>query len=85
MTKVTEHKTKIDWATFLADIAARYEDATRITLVTDNLSPHRLGALYEAPTVASGGDGVPTEAAGTFASQYGDIGRMMGAFGAHKQ
>ena len=48
MTKVTERKTKIDWATFLADIAARYEDATRITLVMDNLSTHRPGALYEA-------------------------------------
>ncbi len=48
MTKVTERKTKIDWATFLADIAARYQDATRITLVMDNLSTHRPGALYEA-------------------------------------
>ena len=48
MTKVTERKTKIDWAQFLADIATRYEDATRITLVMDNLSTHRPGALYEA-------------------------------------
>ena len=48
MTKVTERKTKIDWAQFLADIAARYEHATRITLVMDNLSTHRPGALYEA-------------------------------------
>ena len=38
MTKVTERKTKIDWAQFLDDIAARYEDATRITLVMDNLN-----------------------------------------------
>lgn len=48
MTKVTERKTKIDWARFVADIAARYQDATRITLVMDNLSTHRPGALYEA-------------------------------------
>ena len=48
MTKVTQRKTKIDWAWFLADIAARYQDATRITLVMDNLSTHRPGALYEA-------------------------------------
>ena len=48
MTKVTERKTKIDWAQFLADIATRYEHATRITLVMDNLSTHRPGALYEA-------------------------------------
>ena len=48
MTKVTERKTKIDWAQFLADIAGRYQDATTITLVMDNLSTHRPGALYEA-------------------------------------
>ena len=48
MTKVTERKTKLDWAQFLADIATRYEHATRITLVMDNLNTHRPGALYEA-------------------------------------
>ena len=48
MTKVTARKTKVDWARFLADIAARYADATKITLVMDNLSTHRPGALYEA-------------------------------------
>ena len=48
MTKVTERKTKIDWAQFLADIAKHYQDATRITLVMDNLRTHRPGALYEA-------------------------------------
>ena len=48
MTKVTERKTKIDWARFLADIAERYADAGKITLVMDNLNTHRPGALYEA-------------------------------------
>ena len=48
MTRVTERKTKIDWARFLADIAARHADAERITLVMDNLNTHRPGALYEA-------------------------------------
>ena len=48
MTKVTERKTKIDWARFLADIAARHADAERITPVMDNLNTHRPGALYEA-------------------------------------
>ena len=48
MTRVTERKTKIDWAHFLADIAARYPDAKKITLVMDNLNTHRPGALYEA-------------------------------------
>ena len=48
MTQVTERKTKIDWAQFLADIAEQYRDATRITLVMDNLNTHQPGALYEA-------------------------------------
>ena len=41
MTKVTERRTKADWARFLADIADRYPSATRITVVMDNLSTHR--------------------------------------------
>ena len=48
MTKVTERRTKVDWAHFLADIAERYADAESITLVMDNLNTHRPGALYEA-------------------------------------
>ena len=47
MTKVTERRTKADWARFLADIAERYSSATRITPVMDNLSTHRPGALYQ--------------------------------------
>ena len=47
MTKVTARRTKIDWAHFLSDIAKRHPDAKRITLVMDNLSTHRPGALYE--------------------------------------
>ena len=31
MTKVTERKTKVDWAKFLQDIAGRYQDAQKIT------------------------------------------------------
>ena len=46
-TEVTERRTKADWARFVRDIAARYPDATRITLVMDNLNTHRPGALYE--------------------------------------
>ena len=48
LTKVTERKTKIDWAHFLADIAAHDTHARKITLVMDNLSTHCPGALYEA-------------------------------------
>ena len=47
MTKVTARRTKTDWARFLHDIVTRYPDAQRITLVMDNLSTHRPGALYE--------------------------------------
>ena len=48
MTKVTERKTKSDWAHFLHDIAERYTRAKRITLVMDNLNTHSPGALYLA-------------------------------------
>ena len=45
--KITERKTKNDWAYFLEDIAARYHGAKKITLVMDNLNTHTPGALYE--------------------------------------
>ncbi len=48
MTQVTQRRTRIGWARFLADIAARYPDASKITLVMDYLNTHRPGALYEA-------------------------------------
>jgi len=48
MTKVTERKTKSDWAQFLQDIAQRYARAERITLVMDNLNTHGPGSLYQA-------------------------------------
>lgn len=48
MTTLTRRKTRVDWAHFLKDIATRYPDARRITLVLDNLNTHRSGALYEA-------------------------------------
>ena len=47
MTKVTEYKTKVDWAQFLQEIAERYQDAQKITLVMDNLNTHSPGALYQ--------------------------------------
>ena len=46
--KITERKTKIDWAYFLEDISALYPDAGKITLVMDNYNTHTPGALYEA-------------------------------------
>jgi hypothetical protein len=45
--KVTERKTKTDWARFVEDIAELYPDAERITLVMDNLNTHTPGSLYE--------------------------------------
>jgi len=47
MVKVTERKTKQDWACFLEDISTQYEDAEKITLVMDNLNTHEPGSLYE--------------------------------------
>lgn len=47
MVKITERKTKSDWAGFLKDIAEQYSDADKITLVMDNLNTHKPGSLYE--------------------------------------
>jgi hypothetical protein len=48
MVKITERKTRQDWAQFVADIADRYQHAEKITLVMDNLNTHTPGSLYEA-------------------------------------
>ncbi len=45
--KITERKTKIDWAYFLEDIANLYCNAEKITLVMDNLNTHNPGSFYE--------------------------------------
>ena len=47
MAKITERRTKSDWAYFLEEIAAKYENVTKITLVMDNLNTHTPGSLYE--------------------------------------
>ena len=47
MVKITERKTKQDWAYFIEDIANQYEKADKITLVMDNLNTHGPGSLYE--------------------------------------
>jgi hypothetical protein len=47
LVKITERKTKIDWALFLEDISILYEDAEKITLVMDNYNTHTPGSLYE--------------------------------------
>lgn len=52
--RVTERKTRADWASFLEEIAGRYRRAEKITLVMDNLNTHSPGSLYEtfAPAAA---------------------------------
>nr|QNO56357.1 hypothetical protein CHKFHCLN_00031 [Methanosarcinales archaeon ANME-1 ERB7] len=47
MAKITERKTKKDWAYFLEEIADQYKSAKKITLVMDNLNTHVPGSLYE--------------------------------------
>jgi len=47
MVKITERKTKQDWACFLEQITDQYEGAEKITLVMDNLNTHTPGSLYE--------------------------------------
>jgi transposase len=45
--KITERKTKKDWAKFVENIANEYPKAKKITLVMDNYSTHKPGSLYE--------------------------------------
>ncbi|MGA8830204.1 MAG: IS630 family transposase [Desulfomonilaceae bacterium] len=47
LVKITERKTKQDWACFIEEIAQQYESAEKITLVMDNLNTHHAGSLYE--------------------------------------
>jgi transposase len=47
--KVTERRTKIDWAHFMKDlIDEEYSQAEKVVLVLDNLNTHTGSALYEA-------------------------------------
>lgn len=46
--KITERKTKRDWANFIEDIAREYSSAKKIILIMDNYSTHKTGSLYEA-------------------------------------
>lgn len=47
--KVTERRTKTDWALAVRDLLdGRFSDVERVVFVMDNLNTHGLGALYEA-------------------------------------
>lgn len=49
VTKVTEQRTKIDWAHFIKELVdVHYKDAIKIVLVMDNLNTHTTASLYEA-------------------------------------
>ena len=47
MVKITERKTKKNWAYFLEEIALQQENADKITLVMDNLNTYIPGSFYE--------------------------------------
>ncbi|MCP3872451.1 MAG: IS630 family transposase [Desulfobacteraceae bacterium] len=47
LVKITERKTKKDWAQFLQEISDLYNKAEKITLVMDNLNTHTPGSFYE--------------------------------------
>jgi len=48
-TKVTERRTKQDWAHFVRELVdVHYPDVERMVLVMDNLNTHRPASLYEA-------------------------------------
>lgn len=47
--KVTEQRTKRDWAIFMQEVIdVHYKDAEKIILVMDNLNTHVLSSFYEA-------------------------------------
>ncbi len=45
--KITDRKTKKDWACFIDEIAMQYENTEKITLVMDNLNTHAPSSFYE--------------------------------------
>jgi hypothetical protein len=45
--KVTEQRTKKDYAEFMKNLAAQYPDAEKIILVQDNLNTHNASSFYE--------------------------------------
>jgi transposase len=46
--KVTDRRTKIDFAHAIRELVEQYPTAQKIVLVMDNLNTHKLGSLYEA-------------------------------------
>ena len=47
--KITETRTRSDWAHFIRDLVdGRYREAEKVVLVMDQLNTHSLASLYEA-------------------------------------
>lgn len=46
--KVTERKTRDDYARFMKELASRYPRAEKITIIQDNLNTHNPSSFYEA-------------------------------------
>ncbi|MDR2141072.1 MAG: transposase [Deltaproteobacteria bacterium] len=46
--KITESRTRLDWAHFIKDVLSKYDNAEKITLVMDNLNTHVDWSLYSA-------------------------------------
>jgi len=47
MVRITEHRTRQDYARFMKELAGPYPDAKKIRLVQDNLNTHSGGSFYE--------------------------------------
>lgn len=48
--KITNRKTKKDWALFIKEISQKYTEPEKITLVMDNYCTHKPSSLYEVFT-----------------------------------
>lgn len=48
LAKVTDRRTKVDWAHFIDELSEEYSHVRKIVLVMDNLNTHHPSSLYEA-------------------------------------
>jgi hypothetical protein len=48
MISVKEHRTRVDYADFMKELALKYPDAESIPVVQDNLNTHSAGSFYKA-------------------------------------
>lgn len=48
LARISDRRTKVDYAHFMKEVAARYPKAKKIRVVQDNLNTHSISAFYEA-------------------------------------